>query len=98
MTLKTGIMKKLLIAALLVALSTTAFCSVYIKYENKDSRAYTMKVRMDGSDKEVKFEKATSTVTIQGGGTVCIIETSCGKVEVKSGDKVIIKDGCLKKD
>ncbi len=73
------------------------FGSVYIKYYNKDSKDYKFKVTMDGSTKEVEFKgSTTSATTVQGGGTKCIIETSCGKVEVKTDDKVEIKDGCIK--
>ena len=91
-------MKKMILSAALLMLACNAFCSVYIQYENKDSKAYTMKVRMDGQDKEVTFDNATAAVTIQGGNKTCTIETSCGTVEVKDGDKVIIKDGCIKKN
>jgi len=42
------------------------------------------------------FVNSTKTLTIQGGGTKCTIETSCGKVEVKDGAKIEIKDGCIK--
>lgn len=90
-------MKKLILAASLLLLATNAFCAVTIQYYNKDSKPYTMKVSMDGSTKQVTFDASkTASVTIQGGGTKCTIETSCGKVEVKNGDKVEVKDGCVK--
>ena len=90
-------MKKLLLTLTLVASATVAFCGVTIRYYNQDSKDYTFKVRMDGSDKEVTFEHSrTSTVTIQGGSGPAVIETSCGKVEVKDGAHIEIKDGCIK--
>ena len=89
-------MKKLILSAALLAFTCNAFCSVYIKYENKDSKSYTFKVRIGGMDKEVTFDNATSAVTIQGGDDKCVIETNCGKQEIKNDSKVIIKDGCLK--
>lgn len=91
-------MKKIILSAAMLAVVGSSFAAVTIRYENKDSKKVTMKGRMDGSDKEVTFENATSTVTIQGSGRACIIETKCGKVEVKDGDHVIIKDGCIKKN
>jgi hypothetical protein len=89
-------MKKLILSASLLMLAAQGFCSVFIQYENKDSKAYTMKVRIDGTDKEVKFDNAAAAVTIQGGNKTCVIETPCGKIEVKDGAKVYIKDGCIK--
>lgn len=89
-------MKKLILTAVVAVMASQAFCAVTIRYENRDSKKVTMKGRMDGSDKEVTFENATSSVTIQGSGTKCMIETKCGKVEVKDGDHIIIKDGCIK--
>ncbi len=89
--------KKLLSLTVLLLTATVAFCGVTIRYYNKDSKDYTFKVRMDGSDKTVTFEHSrTSTVTIQGGSGPAIIETSCGKVEVKDGASIEIKDGCIK--
>ena len=74
-----------------------AFAAVTIRYYNKDSKSYTMKVSMDGSSKEVKFDASkTSSVTIQGSGSKCVIETDCGKVEIKDGANIEIKDGCIK--
>ena len=86
----------MILSAAMLLLASQAFCAVTIRYENRDSKKVTMKGRMDGSDKEVTFDNATSTVTIQGSGKVCVIETKCGKIEVKDGDHVIIKDGCIK--
>ena len=48
------------------------------------------------AQKEVTFDNATTAVTIQGGNRECVIETSCGKMEIKDGAKIIIKDGCIK--
>ncbi|WP_228045623.1 MULTISPECIES: hypothetical protein [unclassified Tolypothrix] len=56
-----------------------------------------MKVQMDGSTKEVTFNgRTTGATTIQGSGRSAVIETSCGKVEVKDDSKIEIKDGCIK--
>ncbi|MBK7689817.1 MAG: hypothetical protein IPJ31_01420 [Bacteroidetes bacterium] len=90
-------MKKGIIAMLFILGSTSIFGSVYIKYYNKDSKDYKFKVTMDGSTKEVEFRSSTSgATTVQGSGTKCIIETPCGKFEVKADDKIEIKDGCIK--
>lgn len=90
--------KRMMMSALALFLTAaSAFSAVTIRYYNKDSKSHTFKVSMDGSTKEVTFESSrTSTVTIQGGGTHCVIETSCGKIEVKDGAHIEIKDGCIK--
>lgn len=92
-------MKKFIITAVaLVAFTASSFGAVTISYYNKDSKSITLKVKIDGSTKEVTFDGSkTSSVTIQGGATECIIITSCGEVKIKSGDKIEIKDGCIKK-
>lgn len=75
----------------------TAMSAITIRYYNKDSKEYTFKVKMDGSSKEVTFGGSrTASVTIQGGGRTCIIETKCGNVEIKDGANIEIKDGCIK--
>ncbi len=71
--------------------------AVTIRYYNKDSQSHTMKVSMDGNSKEVQFDASkTSSTTVQGSGTKCVIESKCGKVEVKDGQNIEIKDGCVK--
>ena len=90
-------MKKVFVSLALIFLVSNMFGYVTIRYYNKDSKEHVMKVSMDGNNSEVKFSASTtSSVTIQGGGTKCIIETSCGKVEVKDGANIEIKDGCIK--
>ncbi len=90
-------MKKVIILLLMAVSCSSVFGSVYIKYYNKDSKDYKFKVTMDGSTKEVEFRSSTSgATTVQGSGTKCIIETPCGKFEVKADDKIEIKDGCIK--
>jgi hypothetical protein len=77
--------------------SSPSFASVYIKYYNKDSQKHVMKVQMDGLSKEVTFNGSTTGAsTIQGSGKAAVIETSCGKVEIKDDSKIEIKDGCIK--
>ncbi|MBD2214716.1 hypothetical protein [Nostoc linckia] len=95
-------MKKILLLAMLSAIpsiifSSPSWASVYIQYSNKDSDKHVMKVQMDGSTKEVTFNgRTTGAATIQGSGRSAVIETSCGKVEVKDDSKIEIKDGCIK--
>lgn len=91
-------MKKTILAfGLLSVFGMNTFAAVYIKYYNKDSQVWTFKVKMDGQNKEVKFEgSTTSAVTIQGSGTKAIVETKCGNVEVANDSKIEIKDGCIK--
>ncbi|BAZ41653.1 hypothetical protein NIES4101_76200 [Calothrix sp. NIES-4101] len=95
-------MKKALFLVTLATIPTFCFssvslASVYIKYYNKDSQKHVMKVQMDGSAKEVIFNGSTTgAATIQGSGKVAVIETSCGKIEIKDDSKIEIKDGCIK--
>ncbi|MCU0544691.1 MAG: hypothetical protein MUE44_21410 [Oscillatoriaceae cyanobacterium Prado104] len=80
-----------------LVLPTLSFAAVYIKYSNKDSEKHVMKVQMDGVTKEVTFNaRTTGAATIQGSGKTAVIETSCGKVEIKDDSKIEIKDGCIK--
>jgi hypothetical protein len=91
--------KLLLLSALVLATAGSSFAAVTIRYYNKDSKSHTFTVKIDGSSKEVTFDASkTSSVTIQGGAKTCIIETSCGKIEVKDGANIEIKDGCIKID
>lgn len=91
-------MKKILLIALFGFFAVAnSFAAVTINYYNKDSKTYKWKVTMDGNTKEVIFDNSrTSAVTVQGSGKVCVIETDCGKIEVKDGAKIEIKDGCIK--
>ncbi len=93
--------RTLLLAALSVIptiiFSSPSWASVYIKYSNNDSEKHVMKVQMDGLTKEVTFNgRTTGASTIQGSGRDAVIETSCGKVEVKDDSKIEIKNGCIK--
>jgi hypothetical protein len=99
--MKKSLKHALVLASLAIApvffTPTEAEAKVYISFYNKDSETHKFKVRIGGMDKEVEFGNSrTSSVTIQGGGDVCVIETKCGKIEVKDGAKVEIKDGCIK--
>ena len=91
-------MKKFLLTiAALFFVVTFISANVTIRYYNKDSKKHEMKVKIAGSSKTVKFESSrTATITIQGGSSECVIETSCGKVTVKDGATIEIVDGCIK--
>lgn len=80
------------------ALSISSFGSVKIHYFNKDSKSQTFKVKIDGSYTEVTFApNKTSNITVPGSATECIIYTSCGEVTINGGDKIEIRNGCIKK-
>jgi hypothetical protein len=90
-------MKKFLltIAAFFLAVSLIS-ANVTIRYSNKDSKTHKMNVKIAGSSKTVEFGSSrTATVTIQGGSSECVIETSCGKITVKDGATIEIVDGCI---
>ena len=91
-------MKKKLFLSIAVFLLAVTFMSanVTIRYYNKDSKEHTMSVKIAGSSKTVTFGGSrTATVTIQGGSSECVIETSCGNITVKDGASIEIKDGCI---
>lgn len=68
-----------------------------VPYYNKDSKTYTFEVRINGSTREITFNASTSgTAHCPPTADKCEIKSSCGWVEVKNGQKVVIKDGCLK--
>jgi hypothetical protein len=76
--------------------ASSAFSAITIHYYNKDSKSHQMVVSVDGTTKSVVFDASkTSTVTIQAGATSCWIQTSCGRIEVKDGANITIKDGCF---
>ncbi|MBI3135344.1 MAG: hypothetical protein HYZ14_11775 [Bacteroidetes bacterium] len=91
-------MKKqmLLLAVLLFLVSGIARSSVYIKYYNTDSKTYTWDVKIAGTMTKVEFGGSrTSTVTIQGGASDCIIYTPCGEIKLTNDVKITIKNGCI---
>jgi len=91
-----NLLKVFMTAIVLICFISTVDAAVTLRYYNKDSKSHTMTVKMSGSTKEVTFESSrTASVTIQGSATSCKIETSNGTVEVKDGDSIEIKDGCI---
>ncbi|QCK15391.1 hypothetical protein [Mangrovivirga cuniculi] len=89
--------KFLLVLTGFFIISYSLFASVTIRYTNKDSKDHNMSVKIGGSNTKVKFSGSrTGSLTIQGGSDKCVIMTSCGKVEVKSGDRITIQNGCIK--
>jgi hypothetical protein len=75
----------------------TSIVSAYsVPYYNKDSKTYTFKVKINGSEREITFKGSTSgTAHCPPTADIAEIQSSCGWVKVKSGQKVTIKDGCL---
>lgn len=70
--------------------------SVYIQYYNNDSKTYTWEVKIAGTMTKVEFGGSrTSTVTIQGGASECIIFTNCGEIKILNNAKITIKNGCI---
>ena len=88
------IKKLFLIAAVMTVFAGMLQASVTIRYYNRDSKTHVMNVKISGSSKTVEFGSSrTSTVTVQGGGSECVIESAGGKVTVKDGANIEIKDG-----
>lgn len=88
--------KILMLTMFLFLFSGMAHSSVYIKYYNADSKTYTWEVKIAGTMTKVEFGGSrTSTVTIQGGSSECIIYTPCGEVKLSTDIKITIKNGCI---
>jgi hypothetical protein len=83
-----------LAAAGTLLVATSAFASMTIRYENKDSKSYAAEAVCSGSKQgPVEFKASTtSSVSIQG-STPCKV-TLGGETKEFNGDvKIIIKDG-----
>jgi hypothetical protein len=88
---------KIFLMSILLLAATNMFGAITIRYYNKDAKELIIKFTLDGNKKEVKFDASkTSSVTIQSSSTKCYLETTCGRLEIKDGDKIEIKDGCIK--
>jgi hypothetical protein len=88
--------KQIVILGLLLLLSGIARSSVYIRYYNADSKTYKFEVKIAGTMTTVEFGGSrTSTVTIQGGSSECIVYTPCGEVKLTNDIKITIKNGCI---
>ena len=78
-------------------LATSMYAGITLRYYNKDSKNHKWDVKACGSSKSVEFGKSkTASVTIQTGCSEAVIDTDCGKITVKNGDNITIKDGCIK--
>jgi len=82
------------VAFLLVANIAAAFT---IRYQNNDSKSYTMEVRSNGSTQKIEFSSSTtSSTSVQTSASEVEIKTDCGWVKVKDGAHISIKNGCIK--
>lgn len=92
-------MKKLRTISLTLALLFFAsIANAYsIPYYNRDSTTHTFEVKINGSKYEITFNSSTTgTASCPPGADVAEINCACGWVTVKNGQKVEIKDGCVK--
>ena len=91
-------MKITLFAFAALLLFVTSMASAYsVLYYNKDSKSYTFDVKLKGNTKKITFKGSTSgTAHCPPTANIAEIKSECGWVEVKNGQKVVIKDGCLK--
>lgn len=68
-----------------------------VRYYNKDSQKHKMEVKVNGSTKTIEFSASTtSTASVQTSNSVIEVKTKCGWVKLENGDKITIKDGCIK--
>lgn len=90
-------MKAKTLALSLLFLFVTSIVSAFsVPYYNKDSKTYTFEVKINGSTREITFNASTSgTASCPPSADKCEIKTSCGWVEVKNGQKISIKIGCI---
>lgn len=91
-------MKAKLMFLTLALMCISTFASAFsVPYSNKDSKTYTFEVKINGSVREITFKASTTgTANCPPMADDCEIKSSCGWVKVKNGQKVVIKDGCLK--
>lgn len=92
-------MKKIIIVSVIgfAFIAMPAFANVSLRYSNGDSTDYKFDVKIGGSSTSVEFgHSRTASVTIQGGSSNAEISTPSGRVNVKDGDTVEIKNGKLK--
>jgi len=90
------IMSMICLVALTISFSTSVFGATTLRYYNKDSKSYTFDVKTCGNSTKVTFGSSrTASVTIQGCDKATI-KTKCGSQEVKTGQKIEIKNGCIK--
>lgn len=81
---------------ILLMFTVQAKASVYIQYYNKDSKTYTFEVKIAGTMTKVEFGGSrTSSVTIQGGASECVVYTPCGEVKLTNNVKITISNGCI---
>ena len=84
-------------AVVFMATTAATYYSFTVRYHNSDSRSYTFSAKMSGSTTKVTFGSSrTASTTIQGSGKTAIISCGCGDVEVSQGDRVEIKNGCIR--
>lgn len=89
-------MKRLMMAAVLV--SSSAFASMTLRYENKDSKAYAAEAVCSGSKQDpVKFSASTtSSVSIQGSAP-CKVSLGGETITFDGDANITIKDGKISK-
>ena len=82
-----------------VLISQTAFASMTLRYENKDSKAYAAEAVCSGSKQDpVKFSASTtSSVSIQG-SSPCKLTLGGTTYEFTGDAKIVIKDGKISKN
>lgn len=68
-----------------------------VKYYNRDSKTYTWEIKVNGNVREITFNASTSgTANSPSSGDECEIKCECGWVKIEKGQKIEIKDGCIK--
>ena len=89
-------MKRLTLAALV--LSSTAFASMTLRYENQDSASYAAEAICSGSKQDpVKFSASTtSSVSIQGSAP-CKVTLNGNTITFDGDANITIKDGKISK-
>lgn len=89
--MKTSLGYALIVASMAIATSATA--AVTVEYHNGDSKNYEWKAKCSGSSYTVKFSASTTGATTIQGSAPCEVEAPGGKVTLKGGEKIGIKDG-----
>ena len=74
-------------------ITSAAYAAVTVRYYNKDSRSYTWTAVCSGSKYKVPFDSTRTSSTPNQDSGPCIVHTGKGKVKLRGGEKIEIKNG-----
>lgn len=80
---------------LLMIISLSSKAEVWMVYFNRDTVAHTLEVKIDDTIQKIHLKANYSTdLTIPGKAHEAIIYSKCGKLAIKYGHKINVKNAC----